>query len=237
MNLGQFGLPSGVLREAKIPYLKELGINCIELLPIYEYDEFEHSKTNPETGEVLVGNYWGYSTVGYFAPHGPYSASGDRGQQVNEFKGLVKALHEAGIEVILDVVYNHTCEGDDSWPTYSYRGIDNSSYYLLEKDKIRYRNDAGTGNVTLTAVSTTVATASATAKATGDLGVGASFAINVSDNLTEAKIDNNATLTGGADATLSATGDHTATTTASGGAGKTSGSAIGGDGLGMFCQC
>jgi len=102
------------LRE-KIPYLKELGINCIELLPIFEFDEWENSRKHPETGEQLL-NYWGYSTLAFFAPKTGYAATGRLGMQVDEFKAMVKELHRAGIEVILDVVFNHTAEGDHRGP-------------------------------------------------------------------------------------------------------------------------
>ena len=103
------------IRE-KIPYLKELGVNCIELLPIYEFDEFEHSREDPKTGRQLVGNYWGYSTLGFFAPKAGYAATGKLGMQVDEFKALVKELHRNGIEVFLDVVFNHTAEGNEHGP-------------------------------------------------------------------------------------------------------------------------
>lgn len=131
------------LRE-KIPYLKELGINCLELMPVYEFDEFEHSRPNPETGELLV-NYWGYSTVGFFAPKAGYAATGRLGMQVDELKTLVKELHKAGIEVWLDVVFNHTAEGDHRGPTISFRGLDNQVYYMLTPEGY-YFNFSGTGN-------------------------------------------------------------------------------------------
>lgn len=131
------------LRE-KIPYLKELGINCIELMPVYEFDEFEHSRPNPETGELLV-NYWGYSTVGFFAPKAGFAATGRLGMQVDELKTLVKELHKAGIEVWLDVVFNHTAEGDHRGPTISFRGLDNRVYYMLTPEGY-YFNFSGTGN-------------------------------------------------------------------------------------------
>jgi glycogen operon protein len=131
------------LRE-KIPYLKELGINCLELMPVYEFDEFEHSRPNPETGELLV-NYWGYSTVGFFAPKAGYAATGRLGMQVDELKTLVKELHRAGIEVWLDVVFNHTAEGDHRGPTISFRGLDNQVYYMLTPEGY-YFNFSGTGN-------------------------------------------------------------------------------------------
>lgn len=131
------------IRE-KIPYLKELGVNCVELMPINEFDEYENSRLNSQTGEFLV-NYWGYSTVGFFAPKAGYATSGHEGNQVSEFKALIKELHRNGIEVILDVVFNHTAEGDERGPTISFRGIDNRTYYLLTPDG-GYVNYSGTGN-------------------------------------------------------------------------------------------
>jgi glycogen operon protein len=112
----------------KIPYLKELGVTVVELLPVHQFDPQE-------------GNYWGYMTLSFFAPHQGYAVR----DAIAEFRQMVKAFHAAGIEVWLDVVYNHTCEGDPNGPTYSWRGIDNSSYYLLDKDG-HYRNDSGCGN-------------------------------------------------------------------------------------------
>jgi glycogen operon protein len=129
----------------KIPYLQALGVTAVELLPVQEFDEREHPKVHPETGQVL-GNYWGYSTVSFFAPESRYSATGALGQQVTEFKSMVKALHRAGIEVILDVVYNHTSEGDETGPTLCFRGLDNRIYYLLDEDRRRYLNFSGCGN-------------------------------------------------------------------------------------------
>ena len=131
------------IRE-KIPYLKELGVNCIELLPIYEFDEFENSRPNPQTGEMLF-NYWGYSTVGFFAPKAGYAATGKLGMHVDELKTLIKELHKNGIAVILDVVFNHTAEGNEKGPTISYRGIDNKVYYMLTPEGY-YFNFSGTGN-------------------------------------------------------------------------------------------
>ena len=131
------------LRE-KIPYLKELGINCVEILPIFEFDEWENSRRHPQTGEWLV-NYWGYSTLGFFAPKSGYAATGVFGMQVDEVKNLIKEFHAAGIEVILDVVFNHTAEGDHRGPTISFRGIDNRSYYMLTPDGY-YFNFSGCGN-------------------------------------------------------------------------------------------
>jgi glycogen operon protein len=134
------------LRE-KIPYLKELGVNCIELMPIYEFDEFEGSRTLPETGEQLF-NYWGYSTVGYFAPKAGYAATGsaqDGTMVADELMTMVKDFHKAGIEVMLDVVFNHTAEGNEFGPTISFKGIDNVTYYMLTPEGY-YFNFSGTGN-------------------------------------------------------------------------------------------
>lgn len=131
------------IRE-KIPYLKSLGINCVELMPIFEFDEFEYDRINPMTGEHLL-NYWGYSTVGFFAPKSGYAATGRFGMQCDEFKTLVKDLHRNGIEVILDVVFNHTAEGNEKGKTISFRGIDNKTYYMLAPDG-NYLNFSGTGN-------------------------------------------------------------------------------------------
>ncbi len=128
----------------KIKYLLDLGINCIELMPIYEFDEYEHSKENPETGELLV-NYWGYSTLNFFSPKSGYAATGKYGMQVDELKTLIKELHKNGIEVMLDVVFNHTAEGDHRGPTISFKGIDNKAYYMLTPDGYYY-NFSGTGN-------------------------------------------------------------------------------------------
>ncbi|GAB4169973.1 MAG: glycogen debranching protein GlgX [Terrimicrobiaceae bacterium] len=130
--------------RAKIPYLKELGVNCIELMPIFEFDELENTRINPLTGDPLC-NYWGYSTIGFFAPKAAYAASGPQGGHVLELKELIRALHEADIEIILDVVFNHTGEGGDGGPTYSFRGIDNSTYYMLEPGG-HYANYTGCGN-------------------------------------------------------------------------------------------
>ncbi len=131
----------------KIPYLKELGINCIELMPVYEFDEFANSFTNPETGERLM-NYWGYDPICFFAPKAGYAAVGqaqDATLVADEFKSLVKELHRAGIEIILDVVFNHTAEGNENGPVISFRGIDNATYYMLTPEGY-YHNFSGTGN-------------------------------------------------------------------------------------------
>ena len=139
INPGTFAAMRG-----KIPYLKHLGVNCVELMPIFEFDEFENSRTNPVTGERLL-NYWGYSTLGFFAPKAGYAATGRLGMQNDELKALVKELHRNGIEVILDVVFNHTGEGNSNGPTVSFRGIDNKTYYMLAPDGT-YLNFSGCGN-------------------------------------------------------------------------------------------
>ena len=128
----------------KIPYLKELGVNAIELMPIFEFDEFENSKPNHETGETLL-NYWGYSSVGFFAPKAGYAATGKLGMQVDELKNTIKELHKNGIEIILDVVFNHTAEGNEHGPYISFRGIDNKTYYMLTPEGYYY-NFSGCGN-------------------------------------------------------------------------------------------
>jgi glycogen operon protein len=131
------------LRE-KIPYLKSLGINCLELMPIFEFDEFENSSANPVTGETRY-NYWGYSTVNFFAPKAGYAATGALGMQADELKTLIKELHRNGIEIMLDVVFNHTAEGDHRGPTISFRGLDNRTYYMLTPEGY-YFNFSGCGN-------------------------------------------------------------------------------------------
>lgn len=131
------------LRE-KIPYLVALGINCVELMPVFEFDEQESARVHPETGEPL-GNYWGYSTLAFRAPKAGFAARGGHGGEVNELKELVKAFHAAGIQVILDVVFNHTAEGDSTGPVISFRGLDNKTYYLLAPDGA-YLNFSGCGN-------------------------------------------------------------------------------------------
>lgn len=128
----------------KIEYLKELGVNCVELLPVYEFDEFENSKPSPVTGETLL-QYWGYSTVNFFSPKAGYAATGKMGMQVDELKALIKELHRNGIEVFLDVVFNHTAEGNEQGPYISFRGLDNKTYYMLTPGGY-YFNFSGTGN-------------------------------------------------------------------------------------------
>lgn len=130
--------------KEKIPYLKDLGINCIELLPIFEFDEFENSKISEKTGERLM-NYWGYSTVGFFAPKAGFAATGRLGMEVDELKATIKELHKNGIEVMLDVVFNHTAEGNERGPYISFRGIDNKTYYILTPEGFYY-NFSGCGN-------------------------------------------------------------------------------------------
>lgn len=135
------GTYAGLAFPAVIDYLRSIGITAVELMPVHE---FMDDRYLVDRG---LKNYWGYNSIGFFAPEARYSSSGVAGQQVKEFKGMVKALHRAGIEVILDVVYNHTAEGNQLGPTLSFRGIDNASYYLLVADNPRYYQDyTGTGN-------------------------------------------------------------------------------------------
>jgi isoamylase len=130
----------------KIPYLKDLGVTAIELMPVSEFNENELLRLNPITGERLR-NYWGYNPVAFFAPKQSYSIGGTSGQQTLEFREMVKALHRAGIEVILDIVLNHTAEGDELGPTISLRGIENSIFYMLQENARRYyKNFSGVGN-------------------------------------------------------------------------------------------
>ncbi|GAA4973486.1 glycogen debranching protein GlgX [Yinghuangia aomiensis] len=123
-----------------IEHLLDLGVTAIELMPVHQ---FVHDHRLTRLG---MRNYWGYNTIGFFAPHNAYSSTGERGQQVQEFRSMVKNLHAAGIEVILDVVYNHTAEGNHLGPTLSFRGLDNQSYYRLADDKRYYLDTTGTGN-------------------------------------------------------------------------------------------
>ena len=135
------GTYAGLAYPSVIEYLKKLGVTAIELMPIHQFvnDSFLQEKG--------LSNYWGYNTIGFFAPHNAYSSSGQRGEQVNEFKSMVKAYHKAGMEVILDVVYNHTAEGNDRGPTLSFKGIDNGAYYrLVDNDPRHYFDTTGTGN-------------------------------------------------------------------------------------------
>jgi isoamylase len=135
------GTYAGLASEDAIVHLKQLGVTAVELLPVHHIadEEFLHPRG--------LSNYWGYSSIGYFAPHSAYAATGEGGQLVREFKGMVKALHRAGIEVILDVVYNHTAEGNHLGPMLSFKGVDNKSYYRLTPEDQRFYMDfTGTGN-------------------------------------------------------------------------------------------
>ncbi|HEY3020715.1 MAG TPA: alpha-amylase family glycosyl hydrolase, partial [Solirubrobacteraceae bacterium] len=135
------GTYAGLASDEALAYLQELGITAVELLPVHHIadEHFLHERS--------LTNYWGYSSIGYLAPHALYSASGRDGNQVREFKGMVKALHRAGVEVILDVVYNHTAEGNHLGPMLAFKGVDNASYYRLVPDDPRYYMDyTGTGN-------------------------------------------------------------------------------------------
>ncbi|MGA1869351.1 MAG: glycogen debranching protein GlgX [bacterium] len=129
----------------KIPYLKELGITAVELMPVNEFEENGNPLTNPVTGEHLK-NYWGYHPISFFAPKASYAAHNHKGNQVREFKEMVKSLHEEGIEVILDMVFNHTAEGGEGGPTYSFKGIDNPIYYIIDPHTGAYHNYSGCGN-------------------------------------------------------------------------------------------
>ena len=129
----------------KIPYLKELGVTAVELMPVQEFNEHQMTGINPQTGQPL-GNYWGYDPVAFFAPKASYSSSGGEGQQKLEFKEMVQAFHAAGIELILDVVFNHTAEGNEQGPTLCFRGMDNTIFYMLAEDKHYYKDYTGTGN-------------------------------------------------------------------------------------------
>ncbi|MFD9593499.1 glycogen debranching protein GlgX [Kitasatospora sp. NPDC059973] len=134
------GTYAGLAHPAVIEHLAKLGVTAIELMPVHQFVRDHRLR------DLGLANYWGYNTVGFFAPHSSYSSTGDRGQQVQEFKSMVKALHAAGIEVILDVVYNHTAEGNHLGPTLSLRGLDNVSYYRLAQDQRFYEDTTGTGN-------------------------------------------------------------------------------------------
>ncbi|MFD5456023.1 glycogen debranching protein GlgX, partial [Streptomyces olivaceus] len=135
------GTYAGLAHPAVVNHLTSLGVTAVELMPVHQ---FVHDGVLQDRG---LSNYWGYNTIGFFAPHNGYAALGTRGQQVTEFKSMVKTLHEAGLEVILDVVYNHTAEGNERGPTLSFRGIDNASYYrLVDGDWQHYYDTTGTGN-------------------------------------------------------------------------------------------
>ncbi|MGO9260630.1 MAG: glycogen debranching protein GlgX [Bryobacteraceae bacterium] len=135
------GTYAGLAHPVAVEYLRKLGITAVELMPVHDFVDDKHLL------ERGLRNYWGYNSIGFFAPEARYSASGDRGEQIGEFKAMVKALHRASIEVILDVVYNHTAEGNQMGPTLSFRGIDNATYYRLVPENPRYYMDfTGTGN-------------------------------------------------------------------------------------------
>ena len=135
------GTYAGLAHPAAIKHLVDLGVTSVELLPVQQFVQDSHLE------EKGLRNYWGYNSIGFFAPHGDYAAAGDGGGQVAEFKELVKALHAAGLEVILDVVYNHTAEGNHLGPTLSFKGIDNAAYYrLVDGDESHYFDTTGTGN-------------------------------------------------------------------------------------------
>jgi isoamylase len=135
------GTYSGIAHPSMIKHFKRLGVTAVELMPVHQ---FVHDHALGDRG---LTNYWGYNTIGFFAPHNDYAADGSPGSQVQEFKAMVKALHSAGIEVILDVVHNHTAEGNHLGPTLSFRGIDNRAYYRLVDDDLQYHFDTtGTGN-------------------------------------------------------------------------------------------
>ncbi|HEY2014991.1 MAG TPA: glycogen debranching protein GlgX [Bryobacteraceae bacterium] len=135
------GTYAGMAHPVSVEYLKKLGITAVELMPVHEFVDDKHLL------DKGLRNYWGYNSINFFAPDAHYSASGDQGDQIGEFKAMVKTLHRAGIEVILDVVYNHTAEGNQMGPTLSFRGVDNPTYYRLVNDNPRYYMDfTGTGN-------------------------------------------------------------------------------------------
>ncbi|NTW38602.1 MAG: glycogen debranching protein GlgX [Cellulomonadaceae bacterium] len=135
------GTYAGMAHPAIIDHLVDLGVTAIELMPVHQF------VNDPVLQEKGLSNYWGYNTIGFFAPHNGFASSTNPGQQVQEFKQMVKALHEAGIEVILDVVYNHTAEGNHMGPTLCFRGIDNAAYYrLVDEDQAHYYDTTGTGN-------------------------------------------------------------------------------------------
>ena len=134
------GSYAGMAHPAAVAHLQQLGVTAVELLPVHQ---FVHDAPLVERG---LRNYWGYQSIGYFAPHNGYSSAGDSGGQVDEFRRMVRALHAAGLEVIIDVVFNHTAEGSEWGPTLCFRGIDNAAYYRLQQDRSRYVDDTGCGN-------------------------------------------------------------------------------------------
>jgi len=129
----------------KIPYLQALGVNVVEIMPVWAFEEADSDRLNPCTGEPLL-NYWGYHPITFFVPHAPYASRTGDGQQVREFKEMVKSLHAVGIAVVLDIVVNHTAEGNERGPTYAFRGIDNAMYYLIDPATGAYRDYTGCGN-------------------------------------------------------------------------------------------
>ncbi|SDQ48839.1 glycogen debranching protein GlgX [Quadrisphaera sp. DSM 44207] len=135
------GTYAGIGHPAMVEHLSDLGVTALELMPVHQFVQDTHLI------DKGLSNYWGYNTIGFFAPHNAYSSTGTRGQQVMEFKSMVRTLHQAGIEVILDVVYNHTAEGNHMGPTLCFRGIDNAAYYrLVDSDRRHYYDTTGTGN-------------------------------------------------------------------------------------------
>ncbi len=138
------GTYAALAHPVMIEHYKKIGVTAVELMPVHQFVHDSH------LADRDMRNYWGYNTIGFFAPHNDYSSSGQRGQQVQEFKAMVKALHAEGLEVILDVVYNHTAEGNQLGPTLSFRGIDNANYYrLVDEDNKHYYDTTGTGNTLL----------------------------------------------------------------------------------------
>ncbi len=143
------GTYAGIAHPVIIEHLKSLGVTAIELMPVHH---FANDSTLVDKG---LSNYWGYNTIGFFAPDFKYTSSSTPGGQVQEFKTMVRALHDEGIEVILDVVYNHTAEGNHLGPTLSMRGIDNAAYYrLVDDDQQYYMDYTGTGNTSMSAIRT-----------------------------------------------------------------------------------
>ena len=138
------GTYAALSHPVMIEHLQKLGVTAVELMPVHQFVQDHHLV------ERGLSNYWGYNTIGFFAPHNAYAARGQHGEQVLEFKAMVRDLHAAGIEVILDVVYNHTAEGSNLGPTLSFRGIDNQAYYrLVDGDPEHYYDTTGTGNTLL----------------------------------------------------------------------------------------
>ena len=135
------GTYAGLAHPAAVEHLLGLGVTTVDLLPVH------HFVSEPHLLRKGLTNHWGYNTLGFFAPHAGYSSSGSRGQQVSEFKAMVRALHAAGLEVVLDVVFNHTADGDETGPTLLFRGIDNAAYYRLRaQDRSRYADVTGCGS-------------------------------------------------------------------------------------------